>query len=563
MTGAAAFLLCAVAAALTQEPPPAAAASAGARHLMFLADNRPIFIVLRVKLQDGPFEASWIDSVRMIHASLDRNGDGKLTTKEADQKNLAAVVRLATGPAVPPALGELDVQPKDGVVSIDELAEALRPILGPFHLDFARRALGRTDALFEQLDRDKDGALTKSELGAIAASLRPLDFDDDEMISPDEIEPVSGRALAPVEEETSQRLPRFIALPSVLELTPGESSLRQARMLLRKYDAAGTDAPKRPDGKLSPSEFAIDPDSFAAADANGDDALDTQELRKFLSQARADVVVDVTLPSDDSQPGLIQVGSAGALPKGVKVRQFGGGDVELGIGQVRLDIHLQSTDTRANVVRRMLEPRFKAADANKDGYLAGKELAAMSAPQSPLAGLSELIDRDGDGKLYLKELLTFVERQLEAARRRLVVTAADQGRAIFGVLDLDRDRRLSAREVMRTVDRVMSWDADGDGRVAPDEIPYHFQVTIARVGLIGLAGDGAAAPEPRALAAPRRTDSPAGPDWFQKMDRNHDGDVSHREFLGPRDVFDRLDRDKDGLIDPGEALAATVAKSPG
>src|SRR4029077_12748824 len=138
--------------------------------------------------------------------------------------------------------------------------------------------------------------------------------------------------------------------------------------------------------------------------------------------------------------------------------------------------------------------RFKAADANKDGYLEGKERAAIDATQSPLAGLSEIIDRDGDGKIYLKELLDFAERQTEAARCRLVVTTADQGRAIFGILDLDRDRRLGARELMRTVVRVMSWDGDSDGRVSPDEIPYHFRVTIARDGLPGLTGEGVATP---------------------------------------------------------------------
>ena len=60
---------------------------------------------------------------------------------------------------------------------------------------------------------------------------------------------------------------------------------------------------------------------------------------------------------------------------------------------------------------------------------------------------------------------------------------------------------------------------------------------------------------PRSMAATRAAGPRVGPDWFQKMDRNHDGDVSRREFLGPRDQFDRLDRDKDGLIDPDEAPA--------
>ena len=40
------------------------------------------------------------------------------------------------------------------------------------------------------------------------------------------------------------------------------------------------------------------------------------------------------------------------------------------------------------------------------------------------------------------------------------------------------------------------------------------------------------------------------------MDRNRDGDLSPREFLGPRDAFLRLDADGDGLIDAREATAA-------
>jgi hypothetical protein len=40
------------------------------------------------------------------------------------------------------------------------------------------------------------------------------------------------------------------------------------------------------------------------------------------------------------------------------------------------------------------------------------------------------------------------------------------------------------------------------------------------------------------------------------MDRNNDGDLTWKEFLGPRHVFDQLDTDHDGLIDPQEAEKA-------
>jgi Ca2+-binding EF-hand superfamily protein len=561
MTGAAAVMVLALAAAPLQEPAPAATGGAAARDLIFLAENRPIFVRLRVTCGDRQFEASWIDSVRALHASLDRNGDGKLSIKEADPTIVAALVRLATGAPPAPKLAELDVHPKDGIVSIDELADALRPVLGPFQLQAGRQAVGRrTDALFDHLDRDKDGQLTTAELSVITGSLRPLDLDDNEMISADELEPFNSRALsAMVIEASSERRGRFTAFPPVVELIAGESSLRPARLLLKKYDRAKGDVPGRPDNKLSPEELAIDPDAFASADTNGDGSLDTEELRKFLARGPIDLTLDVTFSPEASGKASVHAAAGGVLPKGAQVRQLADGDVEFAIGQVRIDIRVDAGNTEE--VHRVLTQRFKAADANKDGYLEAKEQAAINAPQSPLAGLSEVIDRDGDGKVYLKELLAFADRQSVAARGRLIVTTDDQGRAIFGIVDLDRDRRLGARELMRAVERVTSWDRDGDGRVSADEIPYHFQVSIARSGLSGLTGEGMAAFAPRAMAAERGAGAAVGPEWFQKMDRNHDGDVSRREFLGPREQFDRLDRDTDGLIDAEEARAAQGTKT--
>jgi hypothetical protein len=53
----------------------------------------------------------------------------------------------------------------------------------------------------------------------------------------------------------------------------------------------------------------------------------------------------------------------------------------------------------------------------------------------------------------------------------------------------------------------------------------------------------------------------SGPVWFQRMDRNRDGDVSSREFLGSAEIFQRLDADQDGLLSAVEAEAA-VNQSP-
>ena len=412
-----------------------------------------------------------------------------------------------------PDFESLDAHPKDGKVSIDELAESLRPILGPFRLQVGRQPVGRTDALFDQLDRDKDGALTKPELGAIAGSLRPLDLDDNEMIGAEEIESFNGPAITALMMGPADTRARAAGSSTVVELLAGESSFKPARLLLKKYDKGKPDMPGRPDGKLSPDEFAIAPEAFAAADKNGDDALDTDELRKLLARPPIDLEIEVTLPAEASDRSKARVEAGGVVPKGSQVRRIADRDVEFAVGQVRLDIHVEDGNAAAEEARRVFRQLFKAADANKDGYLEGKELAAINAPQSPLAGLSEIIDRDGDGKLYLKELMDFADRQIEAARWRMVLRTDDQGRAIFGILDLDRDRRLGAREVMRTVDRIMSWDGDADGRVSPDEIPYHFQVNIARSGLSGLIGDGVAFPAPGRWSRPRprsRRPAPTG-----------------------------------------------------
>ena len=50
--------------------------------------------------------------------------------------------------------------------------------------------------------------------------------------------------------------------------------------------------------------------------------------------------------------------------------------------------------------------------------------------------------------------------------------------------------------------------------------------------------------------------SPA--DSFRRMDRNQDSDVSIREFLAPRHLFDLLDTNHDQLLSTAEAEALSA-----
>ncbi|WP_165226268.1 hypothetical protein [Aquisphaera insulae] len=550
-------------------PPASAFAAPGddaVQDLVILGEARAILLRVRVMVGDRPFRAAWAEGIRAYHARLDDNGDGQITTQEAAKNGLAALLTPAGPSASTPARGqpEADVSPKDGEISVQELTEVLRGSFGPFRLQVEPVPGRRTDALFDQLDRDKDGELTRPEMDAIVGSLRRLDRDADEMIDEGEVNltTTSVDAMSMMQARPA----RDSSTPTVIELSPGESTVRLSRLLVKKYDTGSSRGPGRRDSRLSPEEFAIPAEAFAASDRNRDGTLSAEELRTYLADAPRDAILDVVLSADASGRAAVAVRSAdGGSPAGMTVRPLVQGAAEIEMGPVRIDVHVDDGARAAEAARKGLRARFDAADANQDGYLERDELNQDNAPVSPLAGLFEALDHDGDGKVYPRELDEFVAREAVAARGHLTMTASDEGRALFGMLDLDRDRRLGAREVLETFARVSACDRDRDGRVTPDEIPQHFRLVLDRGDLsvlLATPANGNVVVVPAGMAAaPSRPRPASGPAWFRKMDRNHDGDVSPREFLGTRDQFARLDRDHDGLLSPAEAQEASPGRS--
>jgi hypothetical protein len=125
--------------ALADDKPPAPVPSTAAesvQDLIFLGDNRPIFLRLRMTLGSQPFRTAWMDSVKAMHAYLDRDGDGKVSKEEADRGALTTLVRVANGGGAR--------RPPQGRRRLDRRAvrrpsDGSRPLPGPGRQDRQRQ----------------------------------------------------------------------------------------------------------------------------------------------------------------------------------------------------------------------------------------------------------------------------------------------------------------------------------------------------------------------------------------------------------------------------------------
>ena len=193
---------------------------------------------------------------------------------------------------------------------------------------------------------------------------------------------------------------------------------------------------------------------------------------------------------------------------------------------------------------------FRRADQDKNDYLDQGELPGVGLGNDFAA-----IDSNGDGMIVRDEVARYVDRRALVERTRILLNVEQDGQSLFAMMDKNRDRRLSERELKSGFERIRSLDVDGDARIAPTEFSEKF---ILRFELGKPAGW--TFNDMRQTTQNMQTDANIpqtsrlpGPLWFRRMDRNRDRDVSRREFLGTAEQFEQADTDGDGLIDSQEA----------
>jgi Ca2+-binding EF-hand superfamily protein len=574
--------LLAAAAALLAAPPaeqaraaaPATKAAApdarDAQNVVFFSEARPVLIRLRIRVDGKPFRAAWDAYMDALFRHLDADGDGYLNKEEAARA--PSPQALIVWRLTQPSLADMDTN-RDGKVSRAELADYYRRNgAAPFQLLQSRgggqpSAEALNERLFGLLDTNKDGKLSRAELARGPEVLAKLDADDDEMLT---IPELMGNV--PSGDDDTALL---IALLEVRTTTLSEDdgpfhAVRSdrpnaflARRLLERYGGKGA-------RRLSAKELGLDKATFDRLDADGDGHLDAEELARFARRA-PDLELAVHLgkrrPGEAPVELLPTRGRPSPLAPHLSKGKGGAPVLDLNNTTVELNVRQAPTFGALADVRQQyaaaLQVAFKAADKDGNGYLDEAE-----ARQSlTFRDLFKAMGRDGDGKLYLKEVLAYVDQthRLSAAVRGSAVTlhVSDLGKGLFDLLDADKDGRLSVRELRQLPKLIDKLDRDGDGLLSRRELPRHYHASFelgpdnfsAAAYSIALLPDQAVVAEVGGSPPPPRPQRTEGPLWFRKMDRNRDGDVSRREFLGSDEQFRQIDTDGDGLISLAEALA--------
>jgi Ca2+-binding EF-hand superfamily protein len=374
------------------------------------------------------------------------------------------------------------------------------------------------------LDTDRDGKLSKKELLAAPSGLEALDRDEDDLVTFDEL-------LRAVSIDGAPGLVPRRGGASLLSVSPHRPAGPLVKTLLAAYDHDR-------DGRLTPGEFAVGAKRFRGLDRDGDRRLDSAELQAWFDLP-PDTSVVVPLEEEPVRSVEVLSGTSGAW------KTHGTRDgVSLLSGGHAIEFRRAAGPTRPARVLLAPPSPFETLDKNGDGYLDQKE---VQTPPFTYVSWLRLADRDGDGRISRKEFDSFAGLQRRVKGAATFVRIESQGASLFRLLDADGDGTLGPRERRSAWQRVAGV-IGGKVPLTLEQLPEQFRVTM-RYGE-ALPDDE---PDVRVTRLQGRT---RGPLWFRKMDRNGDGDVSSKEWLGTAEDFKTIDSDGDGLIGVEEAEAS-------
>lgn len=496
-----------------------------------LLDKAPLHVRLQVVLGGVPLGQIRRDYTARMMAALDTNKDGKLTRDEA---NRSPILRTKERPGARAFLDSLRAQT---VLTQREVEQKVDVIGGRAvaYRDFPSSSQNDVE-VFKLLDTSGNGVLDQDEIAAAAELIMTKDEDGDQCVAFQEFLPPPPPpdpmqvALVGMNAE-----PPPLAKPSELVRQSTDATLGQK--LVRRYD-------KNRDFALDQRELGWTSERIDVLDADGNGKLDARELAMWPT-GTPDLELAVDLLSAEISGGRIEVKST----TGDRLDDASRPDyAKLSLaGAVLTFSHRNLDPVSASIETAMRE--FNTMDADANGYLSRDEVADRIRFQRELF---DLMDTDGDDKVFADEMKEYVRAKAEPIASTCRMNLYDTGRGFFMALDSNADGRVSEREKRSAAVSLAKLERDGEPGIKESEPVRHFHIEFCR-GSYQLFG-----PSEQLLADTpafqQRT--PSGPIWFQRMDKNNDGDLVWNEFFGHIELFHELDTDHDGLLDPQEAAKA-------
>lgn len=503
--------------------------------LIVLAAKGPSIIRLHLRVDGQPYVQLRSGIAKQLFEALDADGNGVLEGPELARipsPELLSIVKRAREDAA--RHSALPAHAPQGRVTPEALAEYLSPYrIAGFALDFdqgqkpsaryAARALPDgyqpamtvdMNSLLAVLDANGDGRVTVAECLRVDELFHSLDLNDDETISRAELAEVASA-------KTSAR--KGTASP-----------LSEAATLLQPVDHWGTQL------------------ELARALSEKYRRMSTAEAMRWLLETPPRFELDVALPKKSllTPSVAIRNGAAPSAGDGDGIHAGTGGQVVLQLGGLPIELRAAEAPPRPVSAAAYAKGIFKRADRDNNGYLEASELAQTNLGIGP--DEFKAIDADHNGMIFEDEWLAFMTVDEIISENRVTLTVAVTATDPIAEFDSNGDGRLTHGEWKRALATIRTWDANNDGEISPEEVPRHFVGTFH----LGRERPSASRGEMNGMgksAPPSDAALGSTPAWFQKMDRNRDGEVSFREFLGPLSVFRRLDLNHDGVLDADEA----------
>ena len=454
-----------------EQPAPIRSVPGDAQDLMLFLESRPYLIRLHLQVKGRSFRTDWDESVSHLFRYLDKDGDGCLNKKEAALvPSKTQWVQLMTGvvvePDAAPEFGEFADSPAATKITRGHFLHYYRRSgAGALQVEWGWRPPAQdrlTDALFQHLDKDKNGSLSPAELSAAQAALNRLDVNGDEIVQATELSPGGAYPLFTFRstrdgEAAPKNFPFTI-------LAPDASSAALGSEIVSRYD-------RDKDRTLSRKELLVEKAVFEDLDTNRDGRLEVRELARWKKRPpdlelivplergkRKDILV---LPNPDKQANRLTALRSPSRD----------GALRIPVADKQLEV-VRDSGTKA---RGELLKQFDGM-AGKDGVLTEKQIYQ---PPFTFVALLHLADRDGDNRLSHKELAEYLEIQEKFLFRTSYLTVVDRGASLFEFFDADHDGRLSPRELRTVGKRLSVWDREKTGRMTRRQVPRQFQLVLS------------------------------------------------------------------------------------